>query len=71
MVSPHFYKLILVTHRIAQSIDDYLLFIKRCAFAGITAVQLREKNANADFVFEFGTQLKKILDPLQIPLITS
>lgn len=65
----NFYKLILVTHRQQVPLEDYLFFIKQCASSGITSVQLREKNANFDFLLTFGARLKNILDPLNIPLI--
>jgi thiamine-phosphate pyrophosphorylase len=63
------YRLILVTNRGKTPLSEYLDFIKICAESGITAVQLREKNGDREFILEFGHSLKKILDPLQIPLI--
>lgn len=66
-----FYKLMLVTNRQQTPIDDYLQFIKTCAHAGITSVQLREKNQAPEALLEFGEKLKHILDPLQIPLIVN
>jgi thiamine-phosphate pyrophosphorylase len=62
-------KLILITNRSETSLPEYLSFIKICAESGITAVQLREKNASPEFLLEFGSHLKEILSPLQIPLI--
>lgn len=64
-----FYKLMLVTNRQNTPLNDYLLFIKRCANAGITAVQLREKQQPYDSLLMFGQALKRMLDPLHIPLI--
>jgi thiamine-phosphate pyrophosphorylase len=66
-----FYKLMLVTNRQKTPIDDYLEFIKTCSKAGITSVQLREKNQTPEALLEFGKKLKHILDPLQIPLIVN
>jgi len=68
-MTPDFYKLILVTNRKNTSLDEYLKFIKICATSGITAVQLREKNANCEFLLDFGRKLKSILAPLNLPLI--
>ena len=64
-----FYKLMLVTNRQNTPLADYLQFIKHCAHAGITAVQLREKNQTPAFLLMFAEALKAILDPLKIPLI--
>jgi thiamine-phosphate pyrophosphorylase len=66
-----FYKLTLVTNRQDTPLKDYLYFISRCASAGITAVQLREKHQSRDFLLMFGRELKRILDPLHIPLIVN
>jgi thiamine-phosphate pyrophosphorylase len=65
----NYQKLILVTHRQEIPLSTYLKFIQQCAQSGITAVQLREKNASFDFLLEFGSRLKEILSPLHIPLI--
>ncbi len=62
-------KLMLVTHRQKMPLSDYLKFIKACAQSGVTAVQLREKEAPLSFLLEFGERLKEILAPLNIPLI--
>ena len=64
-----FYKLMLVTNRQNIPLSDYLQFIERCATSGITAVQLREKQQTQEFLMMFGQALKRILDPLHIPLI--
>ena len=66
-----FYKLMLVTNRQQIPMNDYLQFIKTCADAGITSVQLREKHQSRDILLEFGHQLKRILEPLKIPLIVN
>ena len=69
MLSNEFYKLMLVTNRQQMPLDDYLPFIKTCASAGITSVQLREKHQTREALLSFGEKLKAILDPLHIPLI--
>lgn len=67
----NYQKLMLVTHRQKTPLPDYLTFIQRCARSGITAVQLREKDAPLSFLLEFGERLKEILAPLNIPLIVN
>jgi len=67
----NYQKLALVTHRQQTPLPEYLDFIKRCALSGITALQLREKEASLPFLLEFGTRLKEILTPLHIPLIVN
>lgn len=64
-----FYKLMLVTHRQDASISQYLDFIKLCINSGVTSVQLREKNTDAEFKLKFAMQLKNLLDSCAIPLI--
>lgn len=66
-----FYELMLVTNAQDRSIPDYLAFIKICADAGITSVQLREKEQPREQLLIFGHQLKALLTPLQIPLIVN
>ncbi len=66
-----FYQLMLVTHRQQMMLEDYLQFITVCAMAGITSVQLREKQQSRAVLLTFGQQLKRILDPLHIPLIVN
>lgn len=61
----------LVTNRQAIPLADYLSFIKACAVSGITSVQLREKHQSWEFLLMFGQELKRILDPLRIPLIVN
>ena len=63
------YTLMLVTNRDTSSISQYLKFIERCAKAGISSVQLREKKSNFAVKLSFAQQLKELLDPLHIPLI--
>ncbi|VVC27440.1 Aldolase-type TIM barrel,Thiamine phosphate synthase/TenI,Thiamine phosphate synthase [Cinara cedri] len=65
------YKLMLITQLYNANIDSYLEFIKKCAKGGITSLQLREKDASSEFLFEFGCRLKSILAPFNIPLIVN
>lgn len=62
-------KLTLVTHQNQTPINDYLGFIKVCARAGITAVQLRDKQSSFEDCLALGQALKEILAPFSIPLI--
>ena len=64
-----FYKLMLVTHRNSQPLNDYLQFIETCVKAGVSSVQLREKDASPSFLFDFAYKLKKVLDQYNVPLI--
>ncbi len=66
-----FYKLMLVTHRKDIPVSAYLDFIKACAASGTSSVQLREKNASDDFLFDLGMRLKSVLDPYNVPLIVN
>ncbi len=59
----------LVTQRRDTPLDEYLAFIHTCSEAGITSVQLREKAEPFDKRLQMGLAIKRILDPLQIPLI--
>ncbi len=65
------HRLILITHRNGTPLSTYLEFVKACALSGITAVQLREKDASIDFLLEFGKGLKSILDPIGVPLFVN
>lgn len=64
-----FYQLMLVTHCQHRAWDDYLSFIKTCATAGVTCVQLREKDEPLDRLFHMATTLQGVLKPLRIPLM--
>lgn len=64
-----FKRLVLVTNKKNCSIPIYLSFVLVCVKAGVTSVQLREKELSYDELFQFGHSLKKILDPLGVPLI--
>jgi thiamine-phosphate pyrophosphorylase len=75
MKGAEFYKLVLVTNACAQnqisSPDEYLAFISRCAEAGITAVQLREKSLSYRDLLAFGRKLQSVLKPFSVPLIVN
>lgn len=64
-----YYTLMLVTHKNDTPTHDYLQFIQCCAESGITALQLREKNASHAELLDLGQQIKRILAPFDIPLI--
>ncbi|MFN7096871.1 MAG: thiamine phosphate synthase [Gammaproteobacteria bacterium] len=64
-----FLTLMLITNKLTTPLQKYLDFIAICAEAGITSVQLREKNMTATELFEFGKQLQYVLKPFAIPLI--
>ena len=49
--------------------NQYLQFIDDCAKAGITHVQLRQKNWSFPDLLAFGQDLKSILSKYQLPLI--
>ena len=69
------YSLMLITQRNQRPMHEYLQFIKRCAGAGLTSVQLREKEISGtqtvsqNFLYEFGARLKDILDPKGVALV--
>lgn len=69
-----FFKLMLVTNQYntlqyKNNVNHYLHLITQCAHAGITSVQLREKNLDYANLFNLGKALQNILSPLGIPLI--
>lgn len=61
--------LMLITHKQNRSSEDYLNFLATCVHAGVTSIQLREKNLSYDALYAFGKDLQSILTPLSIPLI--
>jgi len=67
-VQKHF-KLTLVTNKSNTPLNQYLDFIKQCARARMTSVQLREKHLSFQDAFQFGSSLQKILKSYDIPLI--
>lgn len=66
-----FYALTLITHKNDTPLDEYLRFIHHCAVAGITSLQLREKQASYQDCLTLGRQLKSILTAFHIPLIVN
>ena len=68
---PHYHKLMLITHRESMSIEDYLRFIRVCLEAGITSLQLREKDSSYSFQKDFGTQLLTLCRRFHVPLIVN
>lgn len=66
-----FLKLTLVTNTSNSKISDYLAFIQTCAKAGVTAVQLRDKQSSYQDCLSFGKALKALLTPFSIPLIVN
>jgi len=65
----HFYQLMLVTEVTKQ--DSYITFIEKILPFGITAVQLRWKDANYKAIYNLGTALKPLLRRHNIPLIVN
>jgi len=61
----------LVTNKGRIPINKYLDFVSLCAHAGITSVQLREKNLDKKELVIFGQNLQEVLQPLNIPLIVN
>lgn len=66
-----YYSLMLVTHKGATPIAEYMDFIKQCADGGITSVQLREKSVLYDDLLYFGERLQRTLEPYHIPLVVN
>lgn len=60
-----------MTNKSDQPVKHYLNFISICAKAGLSAVQLREKDLSITDLFKFGKSLKGLLDAFQIPLIVN
>jgi thiamine-phosphate pyrophosphorylase len=69
VMTAEFYKLMLLTHRNSQPLGDYLQFIEKCISSGVTAVQLREKEASPSFLLDYALELKALLDRYNVPLI--
>ena len=62
-------KLCLITNQANQNIHKYIEIIKEAVRGGVTMVQLRDKSRNIDQIRDIALELKRILDPLKIPLI--
>lgn len=65
----NFWQLILITNKGKLPTDSYLEFVALCVKAGVTSVQLREKNLSRQAHFHFGQSLKAILNTTHTPLI--
>lgn len=61
--------LYLVTRRDSLGIEEFLTIIRASVNGGVTAVQLREKDASAREIINLGKRLLLLLKPLGIPLI--
>lgn len=61
--------LMLVTQKKQTTVADYVNFIKTCVDAGVTCVQLREKELNQHELITLGTLLLEVLKPMSVPLI--
>lgn len=66
-----FFRLTFVTNKGRFPLQNYLDLVRECVKAGITSVQLREKELSDDELFFFGKTLKELLDSTQIPLIVN
>jgi thiamine-phosphate pyrophosphorylase len=65
-----FYRLMLLTRNLDSSdFEEEGEIISKCARVGLTAVQLRQKNASWNQAWQMGQRLKALLRPLGIPLI--
>lgn len=63
------YKLYLVISQAACKDHNFLAVAEQAILGGVDIIQLREKNDTADIFVSKATQLKKITDKYQIPLI--
>lgn len=68
-MKPSDLKLILVTQSLRQPLVDYLDFIDACVAAGVTCVQLREKELSGDELLDYAGQLQTHLKQTNTPLI--
>ena len=68
-VRERFYKIMLVTQLNDISIDSYLSFVEACLKAGVTSVQLREKEITCGRTLTFARRLKTLVSLYEVPLI--
>lgn len=68
---PHFHKLMLVTNRGNTPVEQYLRFVRICLKAGVTSLQLREKETSYSFQLEFGGKLRDLCKIFNVPLIVN
>ena len=59
----------LVTNRYQDSVESFLEKIETACRAGVTIVQLREKNLTTNQYYQLAKQVKEITDAYQVPLI--
>ncbi|MHC0449388.1 MAG: thiamine phosphate synthase [Candidatus Lariskella arthropodorum] len=64
----NFLRLVLVTNKTVQGINEYLRFIELCIESGVSSIQLREKSWD-DESFRFAESVQEILERYKIPLI--
>ena len=62
-------RLYLVTNRYQDSVESFLEKIETACRAGVTIVQLREKNLTTNQYYQLAKQVKEITDAYQVPLI--
>ena len=62
-------RLYLVTNRYQDSLESFLEKIETACRAGVTIVQLREKNLTTNQYYQLAKEVKEITDAYQIPLI--
>ncbi len=66
---PNKLKLCLITNQANQNVYKYLEIIAEAIRGGVTMVQLRDKSRNIEQIRDIALELKRILNPLKIPLI--
>lgn len=62
-------RLYLVTNRYQDSVESFLEKIETACRAGVTIVQLREKNLTTNQYYQLAKEVKEITDAYQVPLI--
>lgn len=62
-------RLYLVTNRYQDSVESFLAKVETACRAGVTIVQLREKNLTTNQYYQLAKQVKEITDAYQVPLI--
>ena len=62
-------RLYLVTNRYQDSLESFLEKVETACRAGVTIVQLREKNLTTNQYYQLAKQVKEITDAYQVPLI--
>lgn len=62
-------RLYLVTNRYQDSVESFLAKVETACRAGVTIVQLREKNLTTHQYYQLAKQVKEITDAYQVPLI--